>query len=98
MAAGIPVTFWAFVHYVKNNRFKTFESMTEDEFSALAQGYVWENAAEFPEITGADTTAVDGTYTDIAWPGGVQAVRNRASCDQADYPECHVKKAVYHTA
>ena len=95
MAASTTVTFWAFVHYVKNNRFKTVESMTEDDFDAMAEGFVRENAAEFPEETGADTIAVDAAYTDIAWPGGITAYRNRATCDQADYPEGHFKKAKY---
>lgn len=95
MAASVTVTFWAFVHYVKNNRFKTVESMNEDDFDAMAEGFVRENAAEFPAATGKDTIALDGTYTDIGWPGGTQAKRDRATCDLADYPEGHFKKAVY---
>lgn len=95
MAASTTVTFWAFVHYVKNNPFKSVESMNEDDFDAMAEGFTRENAAEFPAATGADTIAVDGTYTDIAWPGNIQAVRDEATCNQADYPEKHFKKAVY---
>lgn len=95
MAASVTVTLWSFVHYVKNNRFKTVESMTEDDFDAMVEGFVRENAAEFPEATGKDTIALNADYTDIAWPGGIQAAKNRSSCDQADYPEGHFKKAKY---
>ena len=91
--ATTTVTFYAFVHYVKNNRFKTFESMNEDDFDALVEGFARENSTEI--TAAADTTAIDGTYTDIEWPGAITAKRDRATCDQADYPEGHFKKAKY---
>jgi len=90
MAASLRVTFWSFVHYIKNNRFKTVESMTEDDLDALAEGFARENNTEL--VAATDNTALDGTYTSIEWPGGVTAKRDRATCDQADYFEGHGKK------
>jgi len=88
MAANADKTFWAFVWYVKNNRFKTVEAMTEDDFDAMAAGYALENSDEI-------TTPDAGTYTDIEYPGAVTAAKTRAACDQADYPEGHFKKDKY---
>jgi len=93
MAASTNDTFWAFVHYVKNNRFKTVESMTEDDFDAMAEGFARENSTE---ITGAaDGVTIGNEYSSIEWPGAISAYRNRATCDQADYPEGHFKKDKY---
>lgn len=88
MAANADKTFWAFVWYVKNNRFKTVESMTEADFDAMAAGYALENSDEI-------TTPDAGTYTEIEYPGGITAAKTRAACDQSDYPEGHFKKAKY---
>jgi len=94
MAASTNDTFWSFVHYVKNNRFKTVESMTEDDFDAMAEGFARENSTEI-DGGAADDTAIDAAYPSIEWPGAITAYRNRATCDQADYPEGHFKKAKY---
>lgn len=88
MAANADKTFWAFVWYVRNNRFKTVESMTDDDFVAMAAGYARENSTE---ITYPDA----GTYTEIEYPGAISAAKTRLACDQADYPEGHFKKAKY---
>lgn len=93
MAATTVNTFWAFVHYVKNNRFKSVESMTEDDFDAMAEGFARENAIEITSAT--DPIAIDAVYSSIEWPGAISAYRNRATCDQADYFEGHGKKAKY---
>lgn len=88
MAANADKTFWAFVWYVKNNRFKTVEAMTESDFDAMVEGYARENSSEITYPDG-------GTYTDIEYPGGITAAKTRATCDQSDYPEGHFKKAKY---
>ncbi len=93
MAASTVNTFWAFVHYVKNNRFKTVESMTEDDFDAMVEGFARENSTEI--TSAADPIALDAAYPSIEWPGAITAYRDRATCDQADYPEGHFKKAKY---
>ena len=92
MAASLDDIFYAFVHYVKNNRFKTVESMTEDDFDAMVEGFARENG----EITvSADAIALGAAYPSVEWPGAIAAYRNRATCDQADYPEGHFKKDKY---
>jgi len=92
-AATTNDTFWAFVHYVKNNRFKTVEAMNEDDFDAMVEGFARENSTEI--TAAADTTALAAAYTSIEWPGAISAYRDRATCDQADYPEGHFKKDKY---
>lgn len=91
--AGARITVWALVHYIKNNRFKTVEAMTEQDLDDMVAGFCLENSDEMTNAT--DNTALAAAYTSIAWPGGITAYRNRATCDQADYPEGHFKKAKY---
>jgi len=93
MAASLRVTFWSFVHYVKNNRFKTVESMTEEDFDNMVEGFARENSTEL--VAATDNTALNAAYTSIEWPGAISDYRNWATCDQADYPEGHFKKAKY---
>ena len=93
MAAAPRITVCSLINYIKNNRFKTVESMTEEDLDEMVKGFCLENAAEM--ITATDNTALDAAYTSIAWPGAISAYRDRATCDQADYPEGHFKKAKY---
>lgn len=88
MATNTDAVFWAFVYYVKNNRFKTVDAMSEDDFDAMALGYARENS---DEITVPDS----GTFTNIEYPGGITAAKTRLACDRSDYPEGHFKKAKY---
>lgn len=88
--ATADVTFWAFAHYVKNNRYKSFEAMTEGDFDNLLEGFARENSTE---LSSADPVSLGSDYTDIEWPGAITAARNTKSTDQADYFEGHGKKA-----
>ena len=88
MAASADRVFWAFVWYVKHNRFKSIASMNEDDFDAMVKGYALENSTE---LSAADP----GTYTDVEYPGGITASNTQAIADQSDYPEGHYKKAKY---
>jgi hypothetical protein len=91
--AGARITVWALIHYIKNNRFKTVESMTEEDLDELVKGFCLENTDEMTNAT--DNTALGAAYTSIKWPGNISAYRDRATCDQADYFEGHFKKAKY---
>lgn len=88
-------TFWSFVWYVKNNRFKTIESMNEGDFDKLAEGFARENSTEITDATPDDNILLGSEWSSVEWPGAISAYRTRATCDQADYPEGHFKKAVY---
>lgn len=90
--ANADMTFHAFVWYVKHNRYKSMDNMTEDDFDNMVEGYARENSAE---ITWPDSRSAGSTFTDIDWPGAIIAKKDTLTTDQADYPEGHGKAAVY---
>ncbi len=95
---GTAVTndiFWSFVHYVKNNRFKTVDSMSEDDFDRIAEGFARENSTEITDATPDANLLLGSEWSSVEWPGAISAYRTRATCDQADYFEGHGKKAKY---
>ena len=93
MAATTTVTFYAFLHYLKNNPFKSAGGMNNGDIDAMAKLFSDANSTEITAT--ADTTAVDGTYTDIEWPdasGGASSItakRDTPTINQAHYPEKH---------
>lgn len=91
MATGMP--FWAFEYYLKNNPHKGPGGLTNDDITAMADLFYSFNTA----IVGVARPAVGAAFTDCDWPdfttvesaGGVDAVRDTATIDQARYPESH---------
>jgi len=89
MATGMP--FWAFEHYLINSPYK--EPLTRQDITAMADLFYSFNTT----IVGVARPAVAAAFTDCDWPdmgavadaGGVDAVRDTATIDQARYPETH---------
>ena len=88
MAATADVVFWGFIWYVRNNPYKSVESMNDDDFINMATGFALENSTE---LSAADP----GTYTSLEYPGAIVADNAATATDQSDYPEKHFKKAKY---
>lgn len=94
MATGMP--FWAFEHYLKNNPHKGPGGLTNDDITAMADLFYSYNGT----IVGVARPAVGAAFTNCDWPdhsivtdtGGVNAVRDTKTIDQARFPETHVSK------
>ncbi len=93
MATETGLVFWAFEHYLKNNPHKGPGGLTNDDITAMADLFYSYNTS----ATGAARPAVGAAFTDVDWPdfttvadeGGVDAVRDKATIDQARFPESH---------
>ena len=91
MATGMPL--WAFEHYLKNNPHKGPGGLTNDDITAMADLFYSFNTT----IVGVTRPAVAAAFTDCDWPdfgtvadaGGINAVRDTKTIDQARYPESH---------
>lgn len=91
--ATTGMMFWAFEHYLKNNPHKGPGGLTNDDITAMADLFYSFNTTS----AGSARPAVDADFTDCDWPdfgtvadaGGVDAVRNTATIDQARFPESH---------
>lgn len=92
MAATTDQTFWGFLWWIKHNRHKSIESMTEDDLDAMVLAFTTVNVTlctfsttdplaygtlEFPQKGGLD----DGN--------GVTAAATQAVADQSHYPDTH---------
>jgi len=83
MAATADVTFWSFAWWIRHNPFKTFGSMSEQDFIDMAELFAATNSEEL------SATDPGGTYTGIEWPGGITAAQTTTSTDQSTYPDQH---------
>jgi hypothetical protein len=83
-AATANVTLWGFAWYVRHNPFKTFGSMTEQDFLDMVKLFASENNA-----VSSTTTTDPGTYTNLTFPDSLTATQTTTICDQANYPEKH---------
>lgn len=87
--ASTGMMFWAFEHYLINSPHK--EPLTRQDITAMADLFYSFNTTS----AGSARPAVDGAFTDCDWPdfgavadaGGIDAVRDTATIDQARYPE-----------
>ena len=92
-ASETGLVFWAFEHYLKNNPHKAAGGMTNDDITDMANLFYSYNTT----AVGATRPAVGADFTDCDWPdftavadeGGVDAVRDTATIDQARFPESH---------
>ena len=91
--ASTGMMFWAFEHYLKNNPHKGPSGMTNDDITAAADLFYSFNTTS----AGSVRPAVDAAFTDCDWPdfgavadaGGINAVRDTLTTDQARFPESH---------
>ena len=83
-------TFWGFLWWIKHNRHKSIEAMTEDDLDAMAQAFATVN------ITPSTITTTDPlAYGTLDFPQkagladntGLQAAATQAACDQSHYPD-----------
>jgi len=89
--ASTGMMFWAFEHYLKNNPHKTH--YTSQDIEAAADLFYSFNTTS----AGSARPAVGADFTDCDWPdfgavadaGGIDAVRDTATIDQARFPESH---------
>ena len=89
--ASTGMMFWAFEHYLLNHPHK--KPLTNDDITAAADLFYSFNTTS----AGSARPAVGAAFTDCDWPdfgavadaGGIDAVRNTATIDQARYPESH---------
>ena len=92
MAATTDQAFWGFLWWIKHNRHKSIESMTEDDLDAYALAFTTVNATlctfsttdplaygtlEYPQAAG------------LADAAGVTAAATQTLCDQSHYNETH---------
>ncbi len=89
MAVTADIELWAFLWWLKHNRFKTIEAMNEQDLDAMVLAFVTEN-----EAAGPFTLTDHGTYTGVTFPktdtaaaSGITAAQTQAACDQSHYPE-----------
>ena len=71
--------------YVKRNPYKGWGGMTFDDFDAMFDLFVAENA-EISATANFQDSAETGT---LSFPGAIAAADTEASRDQANYPEKH---------
>lgn len=92
MAATTDQAFWGFLWWIKNNRHKSIESMTEDDLDAYVLAFTTVN------VTLCTFSTTDpGAYGTLEYPqkdglsdaAGVTAAQTKAICDQSHYPETH---------
>ena len=69
--------------YVMRNPFKTFGSMTADDFDNMFNLFVAENS-EISATASFEDAASTGT---LSFPGAIAAADAQANADQALYPE-----------
>lgn len=89
--ASTGMVLWAFEHYLINNPHK--EPLTRQDITEMADLFYSFNTTS----VASTRPAVDANFTDCDWPdfgevadaGGVDAVRDSATIDQAMYPESH---------
>jgi len=92
-ASETGLVFWAFEHYLKNNPHKGPGGLTNDDITAMADLFYSFNTT----AVAAARPAVDAAFTDCDWPdfttvedeGGIDAVRDTATINQARFPETH---------
>ncbi len=93
MAAETGMVFWAFEHYLKNNPHKAAGGLTNDDITAMADLFYSYNSNAVARVrpdVGSDFTNIDWPdFTDVEDEGGVDAIRDTATIDQARYPESH---------
>lgn len=85
-------TFWGFLWWIKHNRHKSIEAMTEDDLDAMAQAFATVNTTP-STITTTDPLSY-GTLDfpkkgGLADATGLQAAATQAACDQSHYPDTH---------
>lgn len=81
-ATGATSAVWSLRAYVLRNRYRSMESMTAQDFDAMFDLFVAENA----EISSTPDYSDTGAGT-LSFPGGIDAADSQASADQATYPE-----------
>lgn len=92
MAATTNQTFWGFIFWIKNNRHKSVEAMTEDDLDAYVLAFATVN-----ETVSTLTSTDPLTYDTLEWPqkdglsdgAGITAVGTKATADQSHYNETH---------
>ncbi len=93
MATETGLVFWAFEHYLKNNPHKAAGGLTNDDITAMADLFYSYNTS----AVAAARPDVNADFTDVDWPdfttvvdeGGIDAVRDTVTIDQARFPESH---------
>lgn len=92
MAASKNQVLWGFLWWIKHNRHKSIEAMTEDDLDAMVSAFVKVNAT-LCTFTATDPLA----YGTLEYPqkdgladtDGMLAVGTQAACDQSHYPDTH---------
>lgn len=82
---GATSAIHSFRAYVMRNPFKAFSGMTNDDFDAMFNLFVAENA----EINATPYFLDEDTSGTLSFPGDIDAADNQASADRANYPEKH---------
>lgn len=93
MATTGNESFWAFIWWIRHNRFKSIEAMNDDDLLAMVAAFTAENTAG---SDGTLTVADPGAYGTCGFPkentaaaSGIAAAQTQAACDQSFYPEQH---------
>jgi len=92
MAADTDQTFWGFLWWIKHNRHKSIEAMTEDDLDAMVLAFVTVN-----ETLCTFSTKDPLAYGTLEYPqkgglsntNGMTAAATQAACDQSHYPDTH---------
>lgn len=82
---GATSAIHSFRAYVTRNPFKAFSGMTNDDFDAMFNLFVAENA----EINATPYFLDEDTSGTLSFPGAIAAADSQANADRADYPEKH---------
>lgn len=83
--AGACSAVHSFRAYVMRNPYKSVEAMTADDFDAMFDLFVAENA----EISSTASFLDEATTGTFSFPGAIAAADSQANADQAIYPERH---------
>jgi len=82
---GATSAIHSFRAYVMRNPLKTFGGMTADDFDAMFDLFVAENA----EISSTASFLDEAETGTLSFPGAIAAADSQANADQANYPEKH---------
>ena len=92
MAATTDQAFWGFLWWIKHNRHKSIEAMTEDDLDAMVLAFTTVNvtlctfSTTDPLAYGTLEFPQKGGLSDQA---GVTAAATQAVADQSHYPDTH---------